>query len=267
MQFRTGLMLGVTLLALGINAAASAQGYRINQMPGAYNRDEAPDRAQPNNSDLYTTWNDDEPSTTSCGPRPGVVAAPPAGTVIDPTKPGYREPPKPAARMPDANEIACVYARTAAANSNGYFQWIGGNTVIVLQPLLNIEMGRYQYRIAPSSVRCVKTKAPGHRCNYVVTQVAVSGQGLSGMTAAFSGAVRPTVVTRADQFVRNGRDLSSASLTRAWASAPRTSTASADDQRRYAEQAEQSRQWREEEQRRTLGCDNAFNPWGPPPGC
>ena len=55
MQFRTGLMLGVTLLALGINAAASAQGYRINQMPGAYNRDEAPDRAQPNSSDLYTT--------------------------------------------------------------------------------------------------------------------------------------------------------------------------------------------------------------------
>lgn len=224
MQFRTGLMLGAVLLAAGMGAAASAQGYRINQMPGAYNRDEAPDRAQPNNSDLYTTWNDDEPSTTSCGPRPGVVAAPPPGTVIDPTKPGYREPPKPAARIPDANEIACVYARAFAAQSGGTFRWIGGNTVVALQPLLNLEMGRYEYRIAPSSVRCIKTKAPGHRCNYVVTQVAVSGQGLSGMTAAFSGAVRPTVVTRADQFVRNGRDLSSASLTRAWASAPRTST-------------------------------------------
>jgi hypothetical protein len=34
MQFRTSLMLGVTLLAAGIGAAASAQGYRIDQMPG-----------------------------------------------------------------------------------------------------------------------------------------------------------------------------------------------------------------------------------------
>jgi len=272
--FKSSLMLGATLLMTGMGADVSAQGVRINQMPGAYNRDEAPDNEQqphvrPDGTvggNIYVPW-DDTPSTTSCGPRPGVVAAPPVGTVIDPTKPGYREPPKPAARMPDANEIACVYARTAAANSNGYFQWIGGNTVVATQPLLNLEMGRWEYRVSPSSVKCTKTKAPGHRCNYTVTQVAVRGQGLSGMTAIASGNVRPTVVTRADQFERGANGLASPSLTRAWASAPRTSTASADDQRRRAEQEEHTRQSQEAWRRQTLGCDNAFNPNGPPPGC
>ena len=279
--FKTGLMLGVGLLMAGTGAGVSAQGVRIDQMPGAYNRDEAPDSEQqphvrPDGTvggNIYVPW-DDTPSTTSCGgqygppagvvmpPRPGTIVEPPQGSAAKPQPRGSR-----AALPPAVSEIACVYARTAAANSNGYFQWIGGNTVVANQPLLNLEMGRWEYRVSPSSVKCTKTKAPGHRCNYTVTQVAVRGQGLSGMTAIASGNVRPTVVTRADQFERDANGLASSSLTRAWASAPRTSTASADERRRSAEQTERTQQSMREDQRRTLGCDNPYNPWGPPPGC
>ncbi|MCI1757346.1 MAG: hypothetical protein LKM31_17125 [Sphingobium sp.] len=275
-KFRTGLMLGAMVLATATGAGVSAQGVRIDQMPGAYNRDEAPDSQQPPHvrpdgtvgGNIYVPWND-EPDSTSCGlgQRPSVVAVPAKGTIIESDTPGKRAP-NPASRAPDPQEIACVYARASAANSNGAFNWIGGNTVVSVQPLLNLEMARYEFRITPSSVRCVKTKTPGHRCNYTVTMVAVKGQGMSGMTAAFSGGVRPTVVTRADQFERSASGLASSSLNRAWASAPRTTTTtSADDRRRQAEQTEQSQQSMKEDQRRTLGCDNPFNPWGPPPGC
>jgi hypothetical protein len=237
-QFKTGLMLGVTLVVVGTGADVSAQGVRIDQMPGAYNREEAPDNEQqphvrPDGTvggNIYVPW-DDTPSTTSCGgqygPPAGVVMPPRPGTVVEPPQ-GSGAKPQPkvnrATLPPAVSEIACVYARTAAANSNGYFQWIGGNTVVATQPLLNLEMGRWEYRVSPSSVKCTKTKAPGHRCNYTVTRVAVSGQGLSGMSAAAARGVRPIIVTRADQFERGANGVSSASLTRAWASAPRTST-------------------------------------------
>jgi hypothetical protein len=90
--------------------------------------------------------------------------------------------------------------------------------------MLNFEMGRYEYRVAPSSVSCTKTKAPGHRCKYTVSQVTVSGQGLSAMTAAFAGAVRPTVITRTDQFERRSDGLASSSLTRTFSGSAPAST-------------------------------------------
>jgi hypothetical protein len=129
-----------------------------------------------------------------------VVAVPPKGTVIDPpqgnaagrTRDGshpraVRSSQLPAAGCRAADEIASVYARAFTIGTNGTYRWIGGNTVIAVQPMMNLEMGRYEYRVAPSSVSCTKTKAPGHRCKYTVSQVAVRGQGLSGMTAAFCG--------------------------------------------------------------------------------
>jgi hypothetical protein len=126
--------------------------------------------------------------------------------------------------MPSADEIANVYARAFTIGTNGMYRWIGGNTVIAVQPMLNLEMGRYEYRVAPSSVSCTKTKAPGHRCKYTVSQVTVSGQGLSAMTAAFAGAVRPTVITRTDQFERRSDGLASSSLTRTFSGSAPAST-------------------------------------------
>jgi hypothetical protein len=254
-HFRTSLTLGAIMLMTGTGAGVSAQGVRIDQMPGAYNRDEdQPPHVRPDGTvggNIYVPWND-EPDSTSCGleHRPSVVAVPAKGTIIESGTSGTRAP-NPTSRAPDPQEIACVYARTAAANSNGYFQWIGGNTVVANQPLLNFEMGRWEYRVSPSSVKCIKTKAPGHRCNYTVTQVAVRGQGLSGMTAAASANVRPTIVIRADQFERGANGLASSSLTRAWASAPRTSTASADERRKWDEERQKAEEERERQARAT----------------
>jgi hypothetical protein len=222
-QFRTGLMLGAMALMTATGAGVSAQGVRIDQMPGAYNRDEAPDR---------------EPSQNN-GYPPGVVATPPKGTIIDPPQGNAAGRTATAATrarsalattssgIPTADEIASVYARAFTIGTNGTYRWIGGNTVIAVQPMMNLEMGRYEYRVTPSSVSCTKTKAPGHRCKYTVSQVAVRGQGLSGMTAAFSGAVRPAVYTRTDQFERRPDGLASSSLTRTFSSStPASSQAS-----------------------------------------
>lgn len=260
-RFKASLMLGAMVLMTATGTGVLAQGIRIDQMPGAYNRDEVPDRAQPENN----------------GYPPGVVATPPKGTIIDPpqgnaagraataTSRARVTPATTGSGIPTADEIASVYARAFTIGMNGTYRWIGGNTVIAVQPMMNLEMGRYEYRVAPSSVSCTKTKAPGHRCKYTVSQVAVRGQGLSGMTAAFSGAVPPTVVTRTDQFERRSDGLVSSSLTRTFSGgAPASST---DEQRRRAEQDERTRQSMEADQRRTLGCDNPYNPWGPPPGC
>lgn len=219
-HFKTSLMLGVTLVVAGTGANVSAQGVRIDQMPGAYNRDEAPDRAQAQNNNGYP---------------PGVVAVPPKGTIVDPPQQGgaVGRTATPRARpvsvatgggMPSADEIASVYARAFTTGMNGTYRWIGGNTVIAVQPFMNLEMGRYEYRVTPSSVSCTKTKAPGHRCKYTVSQVSVSGQGLSGMTAAFAGAVRPTVITRTDQFERQADGLASSSLTRTFSGSAPAST-------------------------------------------
>ena len=243
-QFRTGLMLGVTLLAAGMGAAASAQGYRIDQMPGAYNRDEAPDRVQNNN-----------------GYPPGVVAVPPKGTIVDPPQGSAasqraaatpRARPAPAATgngMPSADEIASVYARTFAAGTT--FKWAGAGTVVGVEPFMNIELGRWEFRVSPSSVTCTKTKAPGYRCKYTVIKEAVAGEGfMSRMSAAVAqGMTKPEVVTRSDQFVRNAGDIKSATLEAGFA-AGRAAYASS-NQGRYAQERQEAEEERERQARAT----------------
>jgi aspartate oxidase len=71
------------------------------------------------------------------------------------------------------------------------------------------------------------------------------------MTAAASANVRPTIVIRADQFERGANGLASSSLTRAWASAPRTSTASADERRKWDEERQKAEEERERQARAT----------------
>lgn len=243
MQFRTGLMLGAMLLAAGMGAAASAQGYRIDQMPGAYNRDEAPDRAQNNN-----------------GYPPGVVAVPPKGTVIEPPQPNAvartappRARPAPVTTgggMPSADEIATIYARAIAAGSNGLQQWAGGGIVRGMQPMMNIELGRWEYRVTPSSIACTKTKAPGHRCKYTIIKTAIPGEGfMSQMSAAFAqGMTQPVVINRTDQFVHGANGFTSTTLA-AGLAANRAAYASS-NQGRYAQERQKAEDERLEQMRR-----------------
>jgi hypothetical protein len=245
-HFRTGLMLGAMALMTGTGAGVSAQGIRIDQMPGAYNRDEAPDRAQPENN----------------GYPPGVVATPPKGTMIDPPQgnaagrtataaPRARATPAAASSgIPTADEIASVYARTFAAGTNGLQQWVGGGIVRGVQPFVNIELGRWEYRVSPSSVSCTKTKAPGHRCKYTIVRTAIAGEGfMSQMSAAFAqGMTQPMVINRTDQFVRGANGVTSTTLA-AGLTANRAAYASSNSAR-YADERQRAEEERLEQMRR-----------------